>query len=860
MRCSLRLASRLRTLWTVLVVLLLPPAILYWPFLFGGRYLFWGTPLLQFWPWRQLAVEELRAGRLPLWNPHAGCGVPLLADHQTAVFYPPNLIFMLMPVERAMGVSLALHALLAGLSMYALARELGRSRLAGLVAGLAFMLSAYLVARGSFLTEVSAIVWLPLLWLFARRLTRLGRPWQQRVRALVPMALVIALQFLAGHAQTWFYSLVSLALYGLWRVGAGLPFLNPRRKAQGGEAKAPLPGVSDATHRQARAAVGGGRLERGTVAALKSSIVRFLLLGAAVLWGVALAAVQFLPTLELSRLAQRSRSGNWETFALQYSMWPWRLITLLLPDFFGNPARGSYWGYATYWEDAGYIGVLPFALAALAVLAWVRHRWSRAPRMSQAPEPVPFFSLLALFSLLMALGRNTPFYLFFFRHLPGFAQFQAPARWLGIYTAAMAVLAGAGLDALRPSRALRFAARLGLVAGLQTAILAWMATTEGAQAWLGEAGLPDVQPTFAHALLRFSLLATTSLLLLLWGQRRFQSPHIDTLQHKGQLRALAWPAAVLLLVAGDLIYAGYGLNPAIDPALYAGRTETGAALAASDLQGRLYYSAEDREQVLFGRYLDFRDYHSDLRSAARLDYWWGLRESLVPDLPMAEGLPSANTFEPLVEARYRTLLQALQETDPQITQRTLGLMNVAYLFEPDDMRHGGVVHRAISATVYRNPDLRPRAYVAYRAQVADSPQQALDLLLSPTFDPTSVILENPNLQSLVFRPPTLQPADPPVLLPNPPNQVTISATLAQPGHLVLMDTFYPGWRATVDGQAAEIERANYAFRAIALEAGAHEVVLSYRPRPLIAGTIVSCAAMTATALALVLLGWEKEKH
>jgi uncharacterized membrane protein YfhO len=75
-----------------------------------------------------------------------------------------------------------------------------------------------------------------------------------------------------------------------------------------------------------------------------------------------------------------------------------------------------------------------------------------------------------------------------------------------------------------------------------------------------------------------------------------------------------------------------------------------------------------------------------------------------------------------------------------------------------------------------------------------------------------------------------------------------------------MDAYYPGWRATVDGQAVDILRANYAFRAIALEAGAHEVALAYRPRSLIAGTILSGAALVAVALALVRRSWGKETH
>jgi hypothetical protein len=317
---------------------------------------------------------------------------------------------------------------------------------------------------------------------------------------------------------------------------------------------------------------------------------------------------------------------------------------------------------------------------------------------------------------------------------------------------------------------------------------------------------------------------------------------------------------VLLLVALDLLSAGRGLNPTVDIALYSTETETGAAIGAAigSAQGRLYYTAEAREQLLFDRYLDFQDYRSDLRGAERLAYWSGFREALLPDLPVVERLPSANTFEPLVQARYRRLLQALDQADPQVTQRTLGLMNVAYLFDPNPPSTASIVHRSTAVTVYRNPALRPRVYVAHRALLAHSPEHALDLLLSPTFAPSTVILENPEL-ALGLTSPQF-PDSPIAQLPNPPNQATIQLTLEQPGYLVLMDAFYPGWRATVDGQVVEIERANYAFRALALEAGEHEVVFTYRPRSLIAGTIVSSAALIALLLALAVLVWGKEKH
>ncbi len=69
-----------------------------------GETLFWGLPTLQFYPWRQFAFSELGAGRLPTWNPYLGAGAPLLANYQTALFYPPN--WPLLVVPDAVGMSL----------------------------------------------------------------------------------------------------------------------------------------------------------------------------------------------------------------------------------------------------------------------------------------------------------------------------------------------------------------------------------------------------------------------------------------------------------------------------------------------------------------------------------------------------------------------------------------------------------------------------------------------------------------------------------------------------------------------------------------------------------------------------------
>ena len=67
----------------------------------------------------------LADGHLPLWNPYVFSGIPLLGDGQTAMFYPPNWLFFLLPAETALNLVVLLQFSIAGVGMFAFARTLG---------------------------------------------------------------------------------------------------------------------------------------------------------------------------------------------------------------------------------------------------------------------------------------------------------------------------------------------------------------------------------------------------------------------------------------------------------------------------------------------------------------------------------------------------------------------------------------------------------------------------------------------------------------------------------------------------------------------------------------------------------------
>ena len=401
--------------WLPIGLVAIGPVVLFGPVLVRGHVLYWGTPLLQFVPWRTYAFDLIRQGRLPLWNPLLGMGVPLLANHQSALLYPPNWILAFTAAGWGEGLLVLVHLVFAGVGTVILLRRLGIGDLGQAVGGIAFACGSTLVARAGFFSLNAAASFFPWLVLCADIASTAVESASSRSRlgAIAALAGVLGLQALAGHAQTMAYSLLFAAAWSVWRA-------------------ANLGGWS------AVGRLGGIWL-------------------AAVVLGLGLAAAQLFPTAEY--LIESSRgTGLQETGALTYSFWPWRAIGLVLPGLFGSPAVGDYWGYGNYWEDALYLGILPLLMAISAAL--------HAGRLGREPGRTRTFLLIAAaIAFLLALGANTPFFPFLFRTVPFFDVFNAPTRFNLITTFSLALLAGIGAELwARPTGRALYWARLGTAA------------------------------------------------------------------------------------------------------------------------------------------------------------------------------------------------------------------------------------------------------------------------------------------------------------------------------------------------------------------------------------------------------------
>lgn len=423
------------------IILLLITICLLFVRLWLGEAIFWGLPALQFYPWREFAASELASGRLPFWNPYNGAGAPLLANYQSAIFYPPRWISLIDPNPRWMGWIGMLHLLWAGVGMLILCRRLGAGAFEQGLGALAYPLSGTLITRFGTLPMLDAACWLPWLMLASDGLiTASGR----RGRWFALLAGVITLLLLAGHAQWASYSLALGGSYALWRTFSG-----------------------------------------------RYSARRLILWGCALILAAGIAAVQFIPTAQLQRLSQRA-GGVDEDFALNFSFSPFSLATLFNPSFFGNPGEGSYFIGGAYFEVAAYMGVVPLlgALIGGGMRLWAGLR-RRSVQSSSSPSLSAFFGLSALLSFLLALGQYAPFFPFLYRYVPGFKLFQAPSRWLLVTVFSLIMVAA--LNFPRPGRRMRRYARLGAVLGLGMAGMGWAAARAlsgfGAGIALGTSGM-----------------------------------------------------------------------------------------------------------------------------------------------------------------------------------------------------------------------------------------------------------------------------------------------------------------------------------------------------------------------------------
>lgn len=350
--------------------------LFFWRIVFLGKVLFWGDTLLQAYPWRRFVQEHVLAGDIPLWNPFIFCGLPFAANPQPALFYPINMLFLALPVERALSLSVVLHVAIALIGMYVYLRTaLGVSPAQATIGALAFGLGGFTTVKLQFAPVINVIVWLPwVLWVMERLRRRPTIGWTAALAGL------LATQWLGGHLQF-------AVLLTFFEVGYGVTLSLPPADTQ-----SQMAGRKSQTHRRA-----------------------LLCLGCALPVAAFLTAIQWLPFVELAK--HSTRTGLTYEKATMFSLPWWQWIGFAFPNTFGNPGLGNYIGAGNYFEACVYMGLVPFLLALLGL-------WKGRDRR------LTMMLGFAVAGLILSLGSFGPLHRFLFDHVAVFRMVRAPARFV----------------------------------------------------------------------------------------------------------------------------------------------------------------------------------------------------------------------------------------------------------------------------------------------------------------------------------------------------------------------------------------------------------------------------------------------
>ena len=244
----------------------------------------------------------------------------------------------------------------------------------------------------------------------------------------------------------------------------------------------------------------------------------------------------------------------------------------------------------------------------------------------------------------------------------------------------------------------------------------------------------------------------------------------------------------------------------------------------------------------------------------------GTGMTLYPNSGMMFGLSDVRGYETVVSQRYADLYDHINGTarftfhflliDPQ--SPLLDLLNVKYMFADRslDGRWELVYDNGTPVRVYRNPNVLPRAFMVYRAEVVENAAQSLARITDGTFDfRRTVVLEEPPVGWIEA--PAEDDTSAVLITDYLPNRVSIQVETAENGLLVLTDTFAPGWKAKIDGQKTKIYVANHAFRAVVVPAGTHHIEFVYQPLSFWGGAAISLITWGAMS-ALVVFGREMQ--
>lgn len=268
-------------------------------------------------PWLKFSIDQLKHSNLPYWNPYIFAGTPNLANIQNFVFYPLNILFLMLPLQFAWSALVILQILLGQFFMYIYLRKLKISFYPAVLSSMAFVFSTYFLYNLEINIIGQTLIWLPLLLFGLESLFE-----SNKFRYFILSTFCFTSIYLAGHPQTAILVSIFLFMYVIFRY-----------------------------------------LSLKKIEVIFYSALTFL-------FGFAISSFIVLPSIYL--FTHTSLGGVHPKF--DYFLIPLKnFITFFAPDFFGNPANNNYWS-TIYGDGTPHLGPIVLFFAIYSIF-FIKDKW-----------------------------------------------------------------------------------------------------------------------------------------------------------------------------------------------------------------------------------------------------------------------------------------------------------------------------------------------------------------------------------------------------------------------------------------------------------------------------------------------------
>lgn len=690
----------------------------------------------------------------------------------------------------------------------------------------------YILSGTPLLAVANSSVWYPFTALFALLPTDyafgvvawlhlliggVGAWWLARALHIAPFpALLVPVIYLgSGFATKWLalptmggvIAWTPVAMYGAIALGTSMAvadWAGARRAAVCFGAGVVLAGLSQ-PDTSLYMVIAGSMVAIGIVWSQQARHVPHMLAGLVAI-GVAvfgLMAPQILPTVELGLSV--SRAGGQGDYS------PLAIVTTIAPELLTSLHAAGDWGYKEGTLPDWHIGLLP-------LLLWLSGWWLLDDARLRVLAGV------ALVCVCYALSPVA-----WWQSVPLLSQFRELSRAMLPASLLMGVIAAATVVRLQSSTPLQLRV-IGLVpASLLGAALGY--------AWWVTPGLPwRVLASYQGVEWAWPILTVVAFGAL-WWRRVALHPWM--------------PVVVLCIVAMQLWWYWRPLYQPVDPRAVVATTDLRAEVPADVVSDpvlpmtRMQYFLQRQPGVFRIFAADYPFYQSNTNMVAQLADVRGF-DSLI----WGEYAQFVRRWEGNLQDGGNSVSMYL--TKASATPRWLDLTNVRYvLFRPNSpliAQFPGLelVHQSDEGRIYLNPHALPRAYLVHRVEQLSTEEAVYARLRDPQFPMGDAVVTEADIPAVA---PVTGAVATPEVRSYQANRVVIAGVAQAAGVLVLSDTNYPGWQATLNGAAAPIYTVNGVFRGVWVPAGAYEVVFWYWPTSLSWGL-----ALWATTVTVLVAG------